>query len=155
MLRPGAYAVLTFPSREFPFTYDPINRVHQWFRRFSKKENLVAQGAYAFGHDYLIGSKDFKAWAQNAGFEIIGFHNLSGYIIGLLEMYWTGIAQGIFKKNARNVTADTEGGLKIRPSSMKEPWLVFVTDAIIWFDDWLFHYADRSVGKGVVLRKPL
>jgi ubiquinone/menaquinone biosynthesis C-methylase UbiE len=153
VLTPGGYAILTFPSREFPFTYDPINRVHQWFRKFTKHENLISQGAYAFGHDYLIDSKEFKKWAQDAGFEIVKFRNLSGYIVGLLEMYWTGLAQSYFKKNSKNITSDKEGGITIRPNTTEEPKLVVITDALLWVDDWLFHYADRSLGKGVVLRK--
>lgn len=98
VLRPGGYAVMTFPSREFPITYDPVNRFWQWFGNTKKKENLISQGAYAFGHDYLIGSDDFKGWARGADLEIVEFRGLSRHLVGLLEMYWTGIAQSIFKK---------------------------------------------------------
>lgn len=153
VLRPGGYAVMTFPSREFPLTYDPVNRFWQWFGKPKKKENLISQGAYAFGHDYLIGSEDFKNWAEEAGLDIVEFHGLSRHFVGLLEMYWTGIAQGIFKKNAGNVTSDTSGGLKVRPSSTGEPALVFLTDGILWLDRLLFGWTNRSLGKGVVLRK--
>lgn len=153
VLRPGGIAIMTFPSREFPITYDPVNRFWQWLGNVEKKEYLISQGAYAFGHDYLIGSADFKKWANNAGFEIVEFQGLSRHLVGLLEVYWTGIAQSIFKKNSRNVTADTEGGLKIRPASTSEPLLVFITDFLIWLDRALFGWTSRSVGKGVVLRK--
>ena len=153
VLRPGAYAVMTFPSREFPITYDPINRLWQWFGNPKKKENLVSQGAYAFGHDYLIGSDDFKGWAKEAGLDIVEFQGLSRHLVGLLEMYWTGLAQSIFKKNAGNVTSDTSGGLKVRPASAGEPALVFLTDGILWLDRLLFGWTNRSLGKGVVLRK--
>lgn len=153
VLRPGGLAIMTFPSREFPITYDPVNRIWQWLRKPSDNEKLISQGAYAFGHDYLIGSTDFKGWAKNAGFEIIEFQGLSRHLVGILEVYWTGIAQSIFKKNAGNVTSDTEGGLKIRPASAGEPWLVFVTDFLLWLDRLLFGWTNRSVGKGVVMRK--
>ncbi len=153
VLRPGGVAIMTFPSREFPITYDPVNRLWQWLSDVKKKENLISQGAYAFGHDYLIGSADFKNWASNAGFEIVEFRGLSHHLVGLLEVYWTGIAQSIFKKNSRNVTSDSEGGLKIRPATAGEPWLVFVTDFLLWLDRVLFFWSSRSVGKGVVLRK--
>jgi ubiquinone/menaquinone biosynthesis C-methylase UbiE len=155
VLQPGGYAILTFPSREFPFTYDPVNRLWQWFGNPAKKENLISQGAYAFGHDYLIGSADFKQWAEKAGFEIREFHGLSRHLVGLLEVYWTGIAQSIFKKNARNVTADSAGALKVRPASTKEPALVFLTDGILALDQLLFGWTSRSIGKGVVLYKPV
>lgn len=153
VLVPGGYAVMTFPSREFPISYDPINRIGQLFPFGRKKEYLISQGAYAFGHEYLIGSKDFKKWAEGAGFEIVKFRNLSGFLVGLLEIYWTGIAQRLFKKNSRNVTQDKTTVVTLRPDSTKPPALVFLTDAILWVDDWLFGFADRSIGKGVVLRK--
>ncbi|MEO6758517.1 MAG: class I SAM-dependent methyltransferase [Saprospiraceae bacterium] len=153
VLRPGGVAIMTFPSREFPVTYDPVNRLWQWFGDTEKQERLIAQGAYAFGHDYLIGSADFKGWATRAGFEIVEFRGLSRHLVGLLEMYWTGLAQRIFKKNARNVTTDTGTNLTVRPASNSEPKLVFVTDFILWLDNTLFGWTRRSLGKGVVLRK--
>jgi ubiquinone/menaquinone biosynthesis C-methylase UbiE len=153
VLRPGGVVIMTFPSREFPITYDPINRIWQWLRSNKDRENLISQGAYAFGHDYLIGSMDFKSWAQDAGFEVIEFQGLSRHLVGLAEVYWTGIAQSIFKKNARNVTSDTDGGLKIRPSSTGDPALGIITDFLLAFDRVLFGWTNRSVGKGVVLRK--
>ncbi|MCK6691099.1 MAG: class I SAM-dependent methyltransferase [Thermoanaerobaculia bacterium] len=154
VLRPGGFAIMTFPSHEFPFTYDPVNRFWHWVRQPDDREYLIAQGAYAFGHEYLIGADDFKQWVQHAGLELVEFRPLSGYLIGLLEMYWTGVAQRIFKKNAQNVTADTSGALKVRPVSAKVPALVFITDALLALDRLLFTWGKYSVGKGVVLRKP-
>ena len=153
VLRPGCVAIMTFPSREFPITYDPVNRFWQWLRKPSDQENLISQGAYAFGHDYLIGSADFKRWAEGAGFEIVEFHGLSRHLIGILEVYWTGIVQSIFKKNSRNVTTDSKSNVTIRPASAGEPWLVFITDFLLWLDGILFGWSNRSIGKGVVLRK--
>jgi ubiquinone/menaquinone biosynthesis C-methylase UbiE len=153
VLKSGGLAIMTFPSREFPITYDPVNRVWQWIRKPSDKENLISQGAYAFGHEYLIGSADFKKWAENAGFEILEFKGLSRHLTGLLEVYWTGIVQSIFKKNSRNVTTDATGGVKIRPATTGEPWLVFVTDFLLWLDQVIFGWTNRSIGKGVVMRK--
>jgi len=153
VLRSGGVAIMTFPSREFPITYDPVNRFWQWIRKPSDRENLISQGAYAFGHEYLIGSADFKRWAENAGFEILEFNGLSRHLVGILEVYWTGIAQSIFKKNAQNITSDSKGGVKIRPASTGEPWLVFVTDFFLWLDQVLFGWTHRSIGKGVVLRR--
>jgi ubiquinone/menaquinone biosynthesis C-methylase UbiE len=153
VLRPGAYAVLTFPSQEFPFTYDPVNRIWQWFRKPSDREFLIPQGAYAFGHEYLIPSAAFKKWVENAGMELLEFHGLSGYLVGLLELYWTGLVQRIFKKNAQNLHGDTAGALKIRPGSTREPALVFLTDFVLALDRVLFSWGKNSVGKGVVLRK--
>jgi len=153
VLRPGGYAVMTFPSREFPFTYDPVNRIWQMFKSNESREYAISQGAYAFGHEYLIGSTDFKKWCKDAGLEIHSFRHLSGYLVGLAEVYWTGVAQSIFKKNARNVTGDTAGALKVRPGSTKEPGLVFLTDSFLTIDRLLFDSFPSSVGKGIVLHK--
>jgi ubiquinone/menaquinone biosynthesis C-methylase UbiE len=160
VMKPGGVAIMTFPSREFPITYDPVNRIWQLTRSEGSREYAISQGAYAFGHEYLIGSEDFKKWAADAGFEIVEFRGLSRHLVGLLEVYWTGIAQSIFKKNARNVTAKTspssqgEGrGGALRPASTKEPALVFITDFILWLDKLLFGWTGRSVGKGVILKK--
>lgn len=154
VLKPRGVAIMTFPSREFPVTYDPVNRIWQLTRGDGSREYAISQGAYAFGHEYLIGSADFKKWATGAGFEIVEFQGLSRHLVGLLEVYWTGVAQSIFKKNARNVTTDTGTGLTVRPASTKEPALVVVTDFILWLDNVLFGWTNRSVGKGVVLKKP-
>ncbi len=153
VLRPGGVAIMTFPSREFPVTYDPINRFWQFVRGPGSREWLIAQGAYAFGHDYLIGSADFKKWATDSGFEIVEFQGLSRHLVGILEVYWTGIVQRIFKKNARNVTTDTGTSLTVRPASSAEPALVFSTDFILWLDRLLFGWTSRSIGKGIVLKK--
>jgi SAM-dependent methyltransferase len=153
VLRPGGTAIMTFPSREFPITYDPVNRIWQWVKKPGDREFLISQGAYAFGHDYLIGSADFKKWASETGFQVIEFQGLSRHLVGILEVYWTGIAQSIFKKNARNVNTDTGTSMTMRPASTKEPALAVVTDFLLWIDRTLFGWTSRSVGKGVVLRK--
>lgn len=147
VLKPGGLALITFPSLDFPFTYDPINRILSWF---SKKK--ISQGAYAFGHEYLISPAKFREWAAAYGLEIVQETNLSGYLVGLLEMYWTGIIQRIFKANATNLSEDKTKRLELRPS-MNEPALTVVTDGILAIDRALFGKAAHSVGKGILLRK--
>ncbi|RMG77098.1 MAG: class I SAM-dependent methyltransferase [Bacteroidetes bacterium] len=147
VLKKGGLAFITFPQIHFPFTYDPVNRFLSWFT-----DKKIPQGAYAFGHEYLIDPEAFKLWAQRNGLEIVEEHPLSGYLIALLEMYWTGIIQSIFKDNARNLPDQTARKIALRPST-KAPWLVGLTDAIIAFDRWLFGKAKHSVGKGFVVRK--
>jgi SAM-dependent methyltransferase len=156
VLKPGGIAIMTFPNRAFPLTYDPINRFWQWIRKPADREWLIAQGAYAFGHDYLIDYAAFQQWASNAKLEIEVSKGLSHYLTGLLEMYWTGIVQRFFKPNARNVDRQPgrEDTLKMRPASTKTPFLVFFTDFVLALDRYLFHFSAHSVGKGVVLRKP-
>ncbi|TNE69715.1 MAG: SAM-dependent methyltransferase [Bacteroidetes bacterium] len=152
VLRPGGYAIITFPSQDFPVTYDPVNRIWLSMRNPASREYLIPQGAYAFGHKYLISSTDFKQWTAEAGLELVAFSGLSGYLVGLLEIYWTGLLQRIFKKNAQNLRDDTVGGLKIRPGSTRDPVLVFIADFILGLDRHLFSWGE-TIGKGVVLHK--
>ncbi len=145
VLKPGGIAVLTFPSKDFPFTYDPVNRLN-------RGEKCIPQGAYAFGHAYLIAPADFRQWLQSNGLTILQEQNLSGYLVGLLEMYWTGWVQRLLKANASNISGQEPKKVKLRPTN-KAPWLVVFTDILIGLDYFLFKNSKYSVGKGFVIRK--
>lgn len=149
VLKPGGYAVITFPHLYFPWTYDPINRILSYFT-----DRKISQGAYAFGHTYLISGDQFRSWAADNDLEIVQETPLSGYLVGLLEMYWTGIIQSIFKENAGNVSSRQEKAFKMRPSST-EPSLAKVTDGILAIDRSLFTFKKYSVGRGFVVRKKI
>ncbi len=144
VLRPGGLAFITFPQTLFPWTYDPVNRL--------AGRRLIAQGAYAFGHEYLVDAALFVEWCKKYGLEVLVEKNLSGYLVALSEMYWTGILQRTFKANAANISGREGKKVKLRPSA-KEPLLVKATDAFIRLDDWLFKNSRYSVGKGFVVRK--
>lgn len=147
ILNKGGLAFITFPQIHFPWTYDPINRILSFF---TKKK--ISQGAYAFGHEYLVDGDQFKSWAEKYGMEIVKEQNLSGYLVALLEIYWTGIIQSIFKENSTNLSGEKEKTIKLRPS-IKEPFLVHFTDLIIGIDKLLFGWMKHSVGKGFIVRK--
>ena len=147
VLKPNGIAMLTFPRFNFPFTYDPINKL---FRKGTQR--AIAQGAYAFGHEYLINAKEFEGWCTKYGLQIVQQQNLSGSLIGLLEVYWTGIVQRVFKENSTNLDQSGKKGVKVRPSN-KEPGLTFLTDGIIRLDRQLFQHSNTSIGKGYVLLK--
>jgi SAM-dependent methyltransferase len=144
VLKPDGLAFITFPQLHFPWTYDPLNRL--------LGRRAIEQGAYAFGHAYLIDPAMFKEWAAKYGLEVVEEHNLSGYLVALAEMYWTGVIQRIFKQNAGNVSGEARNQGKLRPS-VEEPILVKLTDLFIRLDRALFKNARHSVGKGFVVRK--
>ena len=144
VLKPEGLAFITFPQLHFPWTYDPVNRL--------LGRRAIAQGAYAFGHEYLIDPAVFKKWAAKYGLEVVEERNLSGYLVAFTEMYWTGLIQRIFKQNAGNVSGEAQRDGKLRPSA-QEPFLVKFTDVFIRLDRALFRKAKHSVGKGFVLRK--
>lgn len=147
VLKPDGVAIITYPSLDFPFTYDPINR---FLSLFTKKK--IAQGAYAFGHEYLISPPEFKDWSKENNLNIEEDRNLSGYFIGLAEMYWTGIIQSIFKANSTNLAQEKKKSVSFRPS-IKEPFLTKLTDILIHLDYALFKKSKYSVGKGYLLQK--
>lgn len=147
VLKPGGIALITFPSLDFPLTYDPVNRILSYFSK-----TKIPQGAYAFGHEYLIATAPFLNWSADNGLRPLKEKNLSGYIVGFLEMYWTGFIQRIFKANAANLPDQKEKKMALRPSG-KEPLLIWVTDAVIGLDQALFKNTAYSVGKGFVLQK--
>ena len=147
VLRPGGLALITFPQQHFPVTYDPINRALSYVTN-----TKIAQGAYAFGHEYLVNREEFKKWVGQEGMEVIADKNLSGYLVAFSEMYWTGIIQRIFKANSTNVEATKKPAKAMRPS-LAEPGVTKLTDAFIDLDYKLFKNAGHSVGKGFVVRK--
>jgi len=144
VLRPDGLAFITFPQLHFPWTYDPINRI--------MGRRAIAQGAYAFGHEYLIDPAVFKKWAEKYGLEVVEERNLSGYLVAFAEMYWTGLIQRVFKQNAGNVSGEAQSEGKLRPS-VRQPLLVKLTDVFIRLDLAIFGNARHSVGKGFVVRK--
>jgi len=147
VLKPGGVALITFPSLDFPFTYDPVNRILSYFT-----DKKIAQGAYAFGHEYLISGAEFRSWSEHNRLAVVKESNLSGYLVALLEMYWTGVIQRIFKANATNISEQKVKKLALRPS-LKEPFLARLTDWIIRVDDALSRHSRHSVGKGFIIQK--
>lgn len=148
VLKPGGKAFITFPNLDFPWTYDPINRV---LSQVSDKK--ISQGAYAFGHEYLVSGPQFINWAEQEGLKIVENNNLSGYLVGLVEMYWTGVIQRLFKDNSGNIAEEVDARkVSLRPST-KEPGLVAITDGLIRIDKALFERSSRAVGKGFVVEK--
>ncbi len=147
VLKPTQKAIVSFPSIDFPFTYDPINR---FLSLFSQK---ISIGAYAYGHFKLIDSKIFKTWSSENALQVEGEYHLTNYLAALPEMYWLGFLQKLLKANTQNASVEKkEKGRKLRPST-KNPPLLFLTDAFIALDKLLFAWSKASVGKGFVLKK--
>lgn len=148
VLKPGGIAILTFPRRNFPLTYDPINFA---ISLFSNKHLPI--GAYAFGHDYLISAAEFNSWSSDIGFSILDQQPLSGYLVGLIELYWSGIVHSIFKWNASNRSLSRlKKKYKMRPGN-RVPLFTLVTQKIIQVDRHIFSSGARTLGIGYVLQK--
>ena len=148
VLKPNGIAIITFPREQFPFTYDPINYVLAWF---SKKHLPI--GAYAFGHHHLVSSSEFKAWVLECGFRVVDEKALSGFLVGFLELYWSGIVQRIFKSNFSNQSRDKKiNHLRTRPGD-KVPRLSSITRKITELDSLISPSGNTSLGMGYILQK--
>jgi ubiquinone/menaquinone biosynthesis C-methylase UbiE len=151
IVKPDGYVVMTFPWQRFPWTYDPVNFIAQVMKL--KKMPYFRQGAYAFGHEYLIDPKAFKKWISEVGFVQLKGRGLSGYLVGLLEMYWTGWLQRLIKFNASNDHSIKNKQSAYIPQSSQPSKLTCVTDGILKIDQSLFSRSKYSIGLGVVLYK--
>lgn len=147
VLKPDGIAIITFPSIDYPITYDPINWVLSFFT--SKR---IPLGAYGYGHDYLVSGKEFNDWADQNNLEVLEEVSLAGYLSGLLELYWPGALQKVLKDNSNNIRSEKEKKVVLRPST-KIPWLSKITDFIIFIDRLLFGWSKTSVCRGFVLKK--
>jgi 2-polyprenyl-3-methyl-5-hydroxy-6-metoxy-1,4-benzoquinol methylase len=150
VLAPGGHAVITAPSDHWPLTYDPVNVA---LRKFGTKLPL---GAFAYGHDRLIREEEIERWFGQVGLEVLDRRRLSKALASVVELYWPGALQRVFKANAANVgqPATKSSFLpKLRPKTNPPPGIA-ITDALIDLDDRLFKNARRSVGLGYVVEKP-
>ncbi len=147
VLKPGGYALITFPQLFFPWTYDPINRLLSFFT-----DRRIAQGAYAFGHTYLIDPGEFANKSKASGLRVLDEVPLTGHWAALPEMYWTGLVQRLLKDNAANVESTSRRRIIMRPG-LKPPGAVVITDFWCSLDRQLAGRGKYSVGRGFVLKK--
>lgn len=147
VLKPGGFAFITYPQINFPWLYDPINKVLSTFTEFK-----IPIGAYAYGHKYLIDGEELSNWLEKYDLIILEEKKLGGYLVSLIELYWPGIIQKIFKENADNLPGKKERNITLRPS-IKEPFLSRITDALISLDASILRKSIYSIGKGVVVQK--
>lgn len=148
VLKPGGLAILTFPSGHFPITYDPINHMLSWFGN-----RHLSIGAYAFGHTQLITSQEFRKWTGICGFTVLEEVPLSGYLVGLLEVYWTGLVQRIFKFNALNKSKHNNLKFPASRPGNTIPIMTILAKKITDIDARFFTIPKHSIGKGFVLQK--
>lgn len=150
VLVPGGWAILVFRGKDFPFAYDPINRIWQLFPARSGREFGIQQGAYAYGITALPEVRQLKAILTRRGLEVEEIKSIGGWLVGLLEIYWVGILFDIFKTNDwKWVTA----GAGRRGAVTDPPPFTWITDALLWVDDWWSGMLRQSVAKGMAVRK--
>ncbi len=148
VLKPGGHVILTYPRFEFPWTYDPINRLLT-----AIGATHLPIGAYSFGHTTLFRQQHFLRWVDQTSLIVDVSQPLSGYLVGLVEAYWTGVAQLLFKTNASNEAGITKSRRLARRPGNRIPMLEKPAMLISIIDDRFFAAKDRSVGLGYVLKR--
>ncbi len=162
VLEPGGHFVLSFPSIDYPLTYDPINKLLGGGRK------LISAGAYGFGHDWLPEKRDIREKVESVGLRCVREEMLSGPLVGLLECYLPGMLQSLLKSNSANIDEDRFGEVQanvhskagamqseddvkgIRPNR-GVPKLVWMVDLLNAIDQRVS--LGSSVGVGQVYRK--
>ena len=99
LLKPGGIFIITFPSKTYPFTYDPVNKLIDIL--FPNPQHLPL-GAYGYGHEKLMVPAEINSVLRRQSFSIIEQQGLTFYLSGFLEIYWASIVQKMFKHNASN-----------------------------------------------------
>lgn len=146
VLKKGGVAIFTFPSSNYPITYDPLNWLLRPFGRH------LPVGAWGFGHFKLVDEEAFEQWAQHAGFQIVSTDHLTQHLTSVFELYYPSIIQSFLKPNSHNSNSGTKKRFSVRPSR-KDSVLGKATDLLMWADRKLFSWSKASVNVGVVMRK--
>ena len=148
VLKPQGYLIITFPSDNYPFTYDPLNYI---LRNINIKFPI---GAHSFGHLDLIKDDEINKLFNEYNFEIIEKKYLSRYISSIFEMYWIGFLQKVLKKNSNNSIDNIKpDNFYLRPNHpiVSNFWL---TNLINYFDEFfILNNSKKSVGLGYLLKK--
>ena len=151
----GGHVVLTCPSARFPIAYDPVN----WI--LSRMGTHVSVGAFGYGHNWLPQEAALVDWARVAGLHLADHAYLTRALASAVEAYWPGLVQRFLKSNARNWRgAVSRTGARapkrffpsMRPSRGKPP-LLWVVDAIIAADEWLFSSSQAAVSMGFLFER--
>lgn len=87
--------IISIPMKNYPFLYDPLNKIRTWLGM--KPSNF---GLYAWGHKRLY-DKTFVKNIQK-DFEILDSVKKSSFIIGLIEGYWPYLFVYHFSRLSKN-----------------------------------------------------
>lgn len=147
VLKKEGKLIITIPSKDFPFSYDPINYI---LKRFGKKINA---GAWSWGHERLYSVEDLE---KKVRLKVLGIKYLSYSLVGFIENSYINSELQKFTKNDPNnrvrVSKDIE---KIKKTvEYKAPkFLTRARDLIIWLDRKFFFGSKKSIGILLVFQK--
>lgn len=147
VLKKKGKLIITVPSKNFPFVYDPINYILNLFR---KKLKI---GIWGWGHQRLY---TFKALRKKIGLNVIKEMRLSHSLVGFFENgYINSFLQKFTKNDPLNQGKVSSNIHKIKKSVYYKPprILIKIRDIIIKWDKFIFSRSKRSIGIMVVFKK--
>jgi ubiquinone/menaquinone biosynthesis C-methylase UbiE len=89
VLKPGGIVALTVPNRDYPFAWDPVNKILETFFRVSIKKGLWA-GIWT-EHLRLYSEEEIVEKVQRAGFKVKEVKRLTHYCIPFSHNLFYGI----------------------------------------------------------------
>ena len=71
VLKPGAVLAVTVPNKNYPFVWDPLNKIRTWFGlgHFNPKSEVWG-GIWAYDHKRLYSPEEIAGLLENTGFKI-------------------------------------------------------------------------------------
>jgi len=140
VLKKGGKVIITVPSSDFPFCFDPIN--------FLLKDKHTNFGIWGFGHVRLYSFKKMSKMLENSGFKVVKKERISHGLVGFFEnSYLLNILQPKAKSDPKNKDTLTRDVEKLKSALMYKPpkALIFIRDLINRFDMIFFGKSRRSV----------
>lgn len=150
VLKDKKNAIITVPNKNYPASYDPINRFLSIFNRH------LPIGLWGFGHLRLYSEDDLKNILASAGFKVLLTERMLHFFCGIFENYYlVNLIQPLTKHDPKNLDkASLEKKRKPKLIDKDPPKLLtWIRDIFMGADYRLFKKSKKSLGILVVARK--
>ncbi|MCX6707672.1 MAG: class I SAM-dependent methyltransferase [Candidatus Woesearchaeota archaeon] len=158
VLKKGKNLIVTVPNMNFPFSYDPVNRV---LMMFGKKLPI---GLWGFGHLRLYSEQSLKDILSRNSFKVTGIRRMLHFFCGIFENYYlVNLLQPFTKHDSKNLDRfyhnknTSDGGRSRLKESLieKNPpkILTKIRDIIMSIDSFMFRESKKSLGLLAVAEK--
>jgi 2-polyprenyl-3-methyl-5-hydroxy-6-metoxy-1,4-benzoquinol methylase len=147
VLKKGGKLIITTPSKNFPFTYDPINYI---LNRIGLRLKI---GIWAWGHERLYAPKEL---IKKFNLNVIKVKYLSYSLASFFEnSYINSCLQRLTKNDPKNQSKINKNINKIKESVKYKPpkILIKIRDLIIFLDKKLFSKSKKSIGIMIIFEK--
>ncbi|MCK4669667.1 MAG: class I SAM-dependent methyltransferase [Nanoarchaeota archaeon] len=139
VLKKGGRLIVTGPSKDFPFTYDPINYI---LNRFGKKLKI---GIWGWGHERLYRGTELP---NKVNLKVVKIKYMCHALTGVVENgYVNNFLQRFVKNDPKNQAKVSKNIKKIKKSvDYKLPKLFTnIRDLVIWADRKIFSTSKESI----------